>query len=189
MTIFPINVFRASLFGDENRTEFFLTTFAGVSIVYCLSFFSSSERVDALCHHHAAQQALMGMQSHSMCPHMQQHYLSMSPSELHQSPVPPAQSSSRTRSSPTGSDSNSSNARKSSAGQGLWVGGEEKNTKDSSSVHSRTTAQCSPHTSRATAESHDLDDFDPDDSGQHDRQRRSSDHYKRERSGSYKVDA
>ncbi|TPP61750.1 Topoisomerase II-associated PAT1 domain-containing protein [Fasciola gigantica] len=142
------------------------------------------ERVDALCHHHAAQQALMGMQSHSVCPHMQRQYLSMSPSELRHSPVA-VQSSSRTRSSPTGSDSNSSNTRKSSTGQGLWMGGQEMAARDSSSTHSRA-PHYSPHVSRVT-ESHGLEDFDADDSRRYDRQHKSPNDYKRERSGSFKL--
>ncbi|KAF8569469.1 hypothetical protein P879_03325, partial [Paragonimus westermani] len=39
------------------------------------------KRVDALCHRHAAQQALMSMQSRQMCPHMRSHHFSPVPVE------------------------------------------------------------------------------------------------------------
>ncbi|VDP70527.1 unnamed protein product, partial [Echinostoma caproni] len=143
------------------------------------------KRVDALCHHHAAQQALIGIQSRSMCPHMQRHYLSMSPSEIRQSPIG-LQSSTRTRSSPTGSDSNSSNARKSSTGQALWMGGPDPGTRESPVSHTRTHPYSPPHASRAS-ESRDLEDFDVDDSRPFDHQSQSTNSYKRERSGSFKL--
>ncbi|KAF7255841.1 hypothetical protein EG68_05240 [Paragonimus skrjabini miyazakii] len=72
------------------------------------------ERVDALCHRHAAQQALMSMQSRPMCPHMRSHHFSPVPVEesfTHHSQFLSTSQSQQQHESSTGSESATSTER------------------------------------------------------------------------------
>ncbi|KER28975.1 hypothetical protein T265_04273 [Opisthorchis viverrini] len=82
------------------------------------------QRVDALCHHHAAQQALMGMQQRPTCPHMQTHFQALPPIEqcVHSHTASTTAQQSRGQcSSSTGSESAHSSERKSSGRQPVSI--------------------------------------------------------------------
>ncbi|CAL8091157.1 unnamed protein product [Calicophoron daubneyi] len=65
------------------------------------------KRVEALCHHHAAQQALIDMQHPPLCPHMQPYYMTMPQDDPYPRSVHPQAG----QSGSTGSDSATSNSR------------------------------------------------------------------------------
>ncbi|GAA47477.1 protein piccolo [Clonorchis sinensis] len=113
------------------ETEFLVRAFTHVAnsdnegwYLLGASQLASSERVDALCHHHAAQQALMGMQQRPTCPHVQTHFQALPPTEQcvhsHTASIT-AQQSRGQYSSSTGSESAHSSERKSSGRQPVSI--------------------------------------------------------------------
>ncbi|KAA3675948.1 uncharacterized protein DEA37_0009472 [Paragonimus westermani] len=101
------------------------------------------ERVDALCHRHAAQQALMSMQSRPMCPHMRSHHFSPVPVEEsfahHSQFLSTSQSQQQQQhESSTGSESATSNERqKPFSGQPI--------SSSASDTNARRESRSSPH--------------------------------------------